>query len=129
MNLWKVEILLTMCVLINTFVNQKFIYVLWLFFWQMWPIWNPKVLKLNIFLCGISPFHRLFVIFCNQTSFLFVNKVVNETRELFYHLFYSSKIHKGRIINFSAINFRKKNHSKEITCHEVTWFCSINLVI
>ena len=44
----------------------------------MLTIWNPKVLKLDIFLRAISSLQRQFVIFCNQTSFLFVNKDVSE---------------------------------------------------
>lgn len=42
MNLWKVEILLTMCVLINTFVNQKFITYCDFFFDKCYPYETQK---------------------------------------------------------------------------------------
>lgn len=56
MNLWKVEILLTMCVLINTFVNQKFIYVLWLFFLTNVAHMKPKGLKIEYLFMWDKPF-------------------------------------------------------------------------
>lgn len=49
MNLWKVEILLTMCVLINTFVNQKFITYCDFFFLTNVAHMKPKSLKIEYY--------------------------------------------------------------------------------
>lgn len=49
MNLWKVEILLRMCVLINTFVNQKFITYCDFFFLTNVAHMKPKSLKIEYY--------------------------------------------------------------------------------
>lgn len=54
MNVWKVEILLTICVLINTFVNQKFIYLF--FFLTNIAHMKPKSLKIEYLITCDKPF-------------------------------------------------------------------------
>mgnify|MGYP006964524854 CR=1 FL=1 len=83
------------------------------FFWQMLPIWNPEVLKLNILLRAISPFQHQCVIFCNQLVFCLLTKTLAKTRQLFYHFTYSSKYTKGGKLIFQQLTFARKTTAKK----------------